>query len=139
MDFGCENKSGSGRLDPCQSGLLATQLGGCPTDYQAHHVIACSVRNSTALKRASQLGFDVNGALNGWCLPSEIAEAKKTKLPLHRGRHLSSPPPDPNYFTCVQSLLTGLDRDYASGNINDCDLCAKVASVVKKIRSTRPF
>jgi hypothetical protein len=65
MDYGCENKAGGGRLDPCESGLLATKLGGCKTDYQAHHLIACSVRNSVALQRAAQLGFDINGMING--------------------------------------------------------------------------
>jgi hypothetical protein len=135
MDYGCENKAGGGRLDPCESGLLATKLGGCKTDYQAHHLIACSVRNSVALQRAAQLGFDINGMKNGWCLPSLVPEAKATGLPLHCGRHVSGAGCDPNYFTCVKSLLVGLDADYSSGRVTDCDLCAKVASVAGKIRS----
>ncbi|HVS39612.1 MAG TPA: AHH domain-containing protein [Gemmataceae bacterium] len=133
-DYGCENKAGQGRLDPCESGLLNTKLGGCKTDYQAHHLIACSVRSSVALKRAAQLGFDINGMINGWCLPSLEPEAKATGLPLHSGRHMSGTGGDPNYFVCVQSLLAGLDRDYNRGAVTDCNLCAAVASVAAKIR-----
>ncbi|HUY89892.1 MAG TPA: polymorphic toxin-type HINT domain-containing protein [Pirellulales bacterium] len=83
VDYGCEKKSGQGRLDPCTSGILDTSLGQCQTDYQAHHLIACSARNRPALQRAAQLGFDINGALNGWCLPSDVSEARRTGKPLH--------------------------------------------------------
>lgn len=82
------------------------------------------------MQRAAELGFDINGALNGWCLPAEVTEAQKTGKPLHRGRHVSG---SGNYFACVTSLLRGLERDYST-DPDDCTLCSKAAKVMSKIR-----
>lgn len=132
-DYGCENKAGSGRLDPCERKKLRKKLGGCQTDYAAHHLIPCSVRETSALKQAAKLGFDINGALNGWCLPTCCKEAKTTKKPLHRGRHVSGAGDEPNYFVCVQSLLKSLDDARIRGEVTDCNLCSSVAKVIGKI------
>ena len=103
------------------SGILATNLGestlppvGTRSDYQAHHIISTSSANkSTAAKAASQSGYDINRALNGIWLPSDLEISKQVQLPLHKGRHLGK------YFRTVDTILDNIkDRAIKAKNSN---------------------
>jgi hypothetical protein len=133
-DYGCENPAGSGNNASCSGTQLASKLGGCPADYQAHHLIPCALKSSLAVKRAAELGFDINGKINGWCLPTDPKSAAvtgKKKLPVHCGWDGCHS----EYNECARTLLDKLEADRQSGIVNDCNLCSAVARVIDTLRT----
>jgi hypothetical protein len=133
-DYGCENPAGSGNNTSCSGTQLASKLGGCPANSQAHHLMPCAQRNIRALNRAAELGFNINGAINGWCLPTNASDPRVTgqeKLPVHCNWDACHS----QYNRCAESLLRTLDRDYETGVVNDCNLCDAVSRVIRALRT----
>jgi len=130
-DYGCGAKAGNGSLG-CNRSQLRKNLNCDATSYPsaAHHLIACESINAapSALQKAEKLGFNLNGSLNGWCLPRDPEDAEPG-LPIHTGKHLG------DYFRCVRSILEKIERDYNTGDFDDCQLCGAITDAIQKIRT----
>ncbi len=50
-------------------------------------------------------------------------------LPIHTGKHLG------DYFRCVRSILEKIERDYNTGDFDDCQLCGAITDAIQKIRT----
>ena len=103
--------------------------GGVPEGYAGHHLIGIAEAGKyDVMKKASELGYDINRGTNGIALPTTIAESLKTGLPLHNGRHLKEAT---NY---VNKQLTKLQTAYDTGVVTDKNLLDAVSKVENKIR-----
>ncbi len=81
--------------------------GGVPEGYAAHHLITVNeAKDSIALQKAAEAGYNINHGHNGIALPTTAEEAERTGLPLHSGRHLTE------YTTHVSEWLEILDEEY---------------------------
>ncbi|MGL6095925.1 MAG: AHH domain-containing protein, partial [Fimbriiglobus sp.] len=78
---------GQGTLKPKYE-TLAKNLGGRRDGFTPHHLIPVGVaKDSPVMKRAAELGYDINRGTNGVMLPNTPDGAKQFYLPYHRGRH----------------------------------------------------
>ena len=106
-------------------------VGGVPEGYAGHHLIGIAEAGKyDVMKKAAELGYDINRGNNGIALPTTIAESLKTGLPLHNGRHLKEAT---NY---VNKQLTKLQAAYDAGVVTDKNLIDAVGKVENKIRDT---
>ena len=131
---GCDNPPGKGDIS-CDRAKLGKNIGGVPQDYQAHHLIACAVAKQFAttpsgvVKKAYDLGYDLNAATNGLLLPSDVTISKQTGKPLHKGGPLG------DYTRCVARLLNALQDDYDAKRVSDCDLCDRLHGISKLLEA----
>jgi hypothetical protein len=110
-------------------------LGETKENYQAHHLITVNEASSgfSILEAAKNVGYDINNANNGISLPSEIDEARRMNLPLHKGSHLSE------YTDYVDSLMEYTDaafqESYANGTPwSDERILKEVQAIENQIR-----
>ncbi|GJM34482.1 MAG: hypothetical protein DHS20C18_34830 [Saprospiraceae bacterium] len=138
-----ETESGVSPKDmTCRSNTLDRRIKGKVGDgMQAHHLISCSVANSSVLANAAaESGYDINNANNGILLPSSRGKWEQVKkdrgnpLPLHLGDHIES------YYEEVRTLLQA-QEDQARGAIGtdkawtDKKLLSRMAFVEEKMAS----
>ena len=103
--------------------------GGVPAGYQGHHLIPVTLaQSSDVLRRAAQLGYDINRASNGIALPATVELAIETGLPLHSGSHLGE------YTRFVRVLLSELEQDWLSGAVPEGTLLEQVGAIENEVR-----
>ena len=69
---------------------------------------------------ASENGYDIHAAKNGWALPMTKELAKESELPLHNGNHLDE------YYRATRLALDHLQADYRAGLIKPAQLPEKL-------------
>jgi hypothetical protein len=119
------------RLGTLERGdINANIVGGVPDGYAGHHLITVDdANNFPVMRRAAALGYDINRGTNGIALPTIPAEALRTGLPLHSGRHLAE------YTDLVRNELGRLQTRYALGRIDDTRLISEITRVENRIRA----
>jgi len=104
-------------------------VGGVPSGHAGHHLITIAEANQySVMKRAAELGYDINRGANGIALPRTVALAEETGNALHSGRHISE------YTNFVSGHLQKLDYQYRMGHLADKDLIKAIAKVENAIR-----
>jgi hypothetical protein len=83
------------------------------------------------MKRAADLGYDINRGSNGINLPNKPGLAKKLDQPYHppHGRHSKK-----NYTGPVNDRLKELQRKYDKGLVKDKNLLDEIRGIEDSIR-----
>jgi hypothetical protein len=111
--------------------LLAKNLGGRIKDHTPHHLIGVAeAEKFDVMKRAAELGYDINRGSNGINLPNKLDLAKELNLPYHpkRGRHRVD-----TYTGPVDDRLLELQRRYDKGLVNDATLLDEIRKIEDSI------
>jgi len=123
-------------LKPDYPELRANIEGGVPAEYAGHHLIPVSLApNSVAMRKAGASGlYDINNGNNGIALPTREADAERTGLCPHNGKHIKE------YTDDVAHRLSALDERYrraarAGRPWTDTHLVRQVHGVEDSIRA----
>jgi len=85
------------------------------------------------MERAAELGYNINRGSNGIALPTTLAEARRTGLPLHNGKHLGKDAVE-SADALLYDELSSLQKKFDSGNLTDAQLLEEVGKVEGTMR-----
>jgi RHS repeat-associated protein len=130
-----EALSTRGSLDRKNGVVLNKQIaGGVPKGYEGHHLISVHIaKDYGAMHDAARMGYNINRRQNGIALPSTIREAKRSGLPLHKGRHLHAGHAG-SADQLARRKLGALQNRRDQGLIDDSELMDEVGRVEDAIR-----
>jgi len=112
--------------------LLAKNLGGRIPGYTPHHLIPIAeAPKHDVMKRAAELGYNINRGRNGINLPNTPELAMEAILPYHppRGNHSSA------YRGPVNDRLKELQDGFDAGIVTEANLLEEIGKVEDSIRA----